>query len=182
MAGSLRPARLAALGLVALISCRIEHAPTGRPGGAVAAADSLASAQVVAALRQYYARLTAREWGLLGQCFWSRASITTVMRRSSAGAEELQTVTIEEAIKRAPGMKNCPISFSDEIARANVVTYGPLADAWVTYRARCGVVRDSVTTHYGIDAFHLMKHDGEWRIASLTFTSEVAGQPLEHQQ
>jgi len=175
MAPLLRPTRLVALGLLAVVSCRIERAPTGRPGGAVAAADSLASAEVVAALRQYYARMTTRQWEALQQCFWPRASITAINR----GA--VQTVTIEQAIKRAPTIRNCPISRSDEIAHATVAVYGPLADAWVTYRAKCGVGRDSVTTHYGIDAFHLMKHDGEWRIASLTFTSEVAGQPLEHQ-
>jgi hypothetical protein len=179
MAPWLRPARLAALSLVVLASCRVERAASGRPGSVVAA-DTLASAEVVAALRQYYARLTAREWRLLGECFWPRASITTVTHRSNGAAEELQTVSVEEAIKRAPAMKDCPLSFSDEIARATVATYGPLADAWVTYRAKCGVARDSVTTHYGIDAFHLMKHDGMWRIASLTFTSEVARQPLEH--
>jgi hypothetical protein len=169
MAPMLRPARLAALGLVVLVSCRIERAPAGRPGGGVATADSLVAADVLAALRQYYARLTAREWQLLGRCFWPRASITTVRPPSRGRPEELQTVSVEEAIKQAPKMKNCPISFSDEIAHATVMAYGPLADAWVTYRAKCGVVRDSVTTHY------------EWRIASLTFTSEVAGQPLEHQ-
>jgi hypothetical protein len=174
---------LVSIGVVVLNACSVERAGSGRPGGAAAppAADSAAAAEVYAALRQYYARLTAREWTLLGQCFWPRAAITTVMRPPRGGAEALETVTIEDAIKRAPAMKDCPVSFSDGMARANVVTYGPLADAWVTYRARCGVARDSVTTHYGIDAFHLMKHEGQWRIASLTFTNEVAGQPLEHQ-
>jgi len=180
MPPSLRPTRLAALGLVILLSCRVERAPSGRPGAAVPA-DSLASAEVLAALRQYYTRMTERQWDLLQRCFWPRASITTVRPRSSAGAEAVQTATIEEAIKRAPDMKTCPINPSDEIARATVVTYGPLADAWVTYRWKCGVARDSVLTHYGIDAFHLVKHDGEWRIASLSYTGEVAGQPLEHQ-
>jgi hypothetical protein len=175
MIRTLRSARLAVLGLVALCSCRIERAPTGRPGGAPAATDSLASTEVVAALRQYYVRMSARQWEPLQRCFWPRASITAIL----GGA--VRTVTIEEAIKTAPANRTCPVSRSDEIVHATVTAYGPLADAWVTYRARCGVVRDSVTTHYGIDAFHLMKHEGEWRIASLTFTSEVAGQPLEHQ-
>jgi hypothetical protein len=181
MAASLRPARLAALGLVLIASCRIERAASGRPGGGVASADSLAAADVLAALRQYYARTTARQWQLLQQCFWPRASITTVERRSGSGAEEVQTGTIEEVIKRAPRMKTCPVNPSDEIARASVQTYGPLADAWVTYRWRCGVAPDSEMTHYGIDAFHLIRHHGEWRIASLTYTKEVSGQPLEHQ-
>jgi hypothetical protein len=175
MAAWLRLRRLAALGLTVLCACRVERAPSGRPGGSASGADTLASAEVVAALRLYYARMSARQWELLQRCFWPRASITAIIRNA------VQTVTIEEAIKRAPTIKDCPVSRSDELARATVAVYGPLADAWVTYRARCGVVRDSVTTHYGIDAFHLMKHDGEWRIAGLTFTSEMASQPLEHQ-
>lgn len=60
----------------------------------------------------------------------------------------------------------------------NVVTYGPLADAWVTYRARFGATRDSALTHHGVDAFHLMKLGGEWRIAGLTFTNETPERPL----
>ncbi len=181
MALPLRRVCLAVLTLLVLVSCRVARAPSGRPGGAAAASDSAASAAVLASLRQYYTRMTARQWGLLQQCFWPRASITTVRQRSSAGAEAVETATIEEAIKRAPHMKTCPIDPSDEIARATVVTYGPLADAWVTYRWRCGVTRDSVMTHYGIDAFHLVQHHGEWRITSLTYTGEVPGQPLEHQ-
>jgi hypothetical protein len=86
--------------------------------------------------------------------------------------------SVEDAIRQAASMKDCPVSFAAEITRANVVTYGPLADAWVTYRVTCGVSRDSVTTHYGIDAIHLMKHAGEWRIAGLTFTHEIPGLPL----
>lgn len=177
---------LAALAVVALGACSVERAPSGRPGGAATLhpADSVASAEVYAALRLYYTRLTARDWKVLAASFWPRASITGIMgaapggRPGGSGPERVETVTIEEAIRQAPAMKDCPVSFSDEIARANVVTYGPLADAWVTYHVRCGVVRESVATHYGIDAFHLMKHDGEWRIASLALTTEIAGEPL----
>jgi hypothetical protein len=180
MTPSRQSVRLAALGLVVLAACRVERAPSGRPSGAVVAADSLASAAVLSALRQYYARTTARQWSLVQGCFWPRASITTVMRAARGGVEKVRTVTIEEAVEQAVTMKACPASFSDEIARANVETYGPLAEAWVTYRWKCGVAPDTVMTHYGIDAFHLMKHDGEWRIASLTYTQELPTQPLEH--
>jgi len=180
--------RLRALvGVAALLgACSIERAPSGRPGGAVAApADSVASAEVYAALRLYYARLTARDWKVLALSFWPRATITAIMGAVplSAGSGVLEpghveTITVEEAIRQAVVMKECSTSFAAELTRANVVTYGPLADAWVTYRVHCGVTRDSVTTHYGIDAVHLMRHAGEWRIAGLTFTHELPGTPL----
>ena len=172
----------ALLGVLAVASCRIEHAPLGRPGEPVAASasDSVASAEVYAALRLFYARLTSRDWKVLAESFWPRATITTIMRPTADSAERVHTIAIEEFVVLASrhGIRDCPVSFSDEMARANVVTYGPLADAWVTYRARCGVTRDSTATHYGMDAFHLMKHRGEWRVAGLTFTMEIPDQPL----
>jgi len=163
-------------------ACSVEHAPSGRPGGAVPPADSAASADVYSALRLYYARMTARDWTVLSQSFWPRATITAIMAGPPvAGRHDpghVETITVEEAIRQAQVMKDCPVSFAAELTRANVVTYGPLADAWVTYRVACGVARDSVTTHYGIDAIHLIRHGGEWRIAGLTFTHEIPGSPL----
>jgi len=178
----MRRAGIALLALLAVTSCRIERAASGRPGGTGAAAvsDSVASAEVYAALRLYYARLTSLDWKVLAESFWPRATITTIMRPATDSAERVHTIAIEEFVALATrhGIRDCPASFSDEIARANVVTYGPLADAWVTYRARCGVTRDSAAIHYGMDAFHLMKHRGEWRVAGLSFTMETAEQPL----
>jgi hypothetical protein len=174
-------APLALLGLFAIASCRIEHAPFGRPGGPTAAAsDSVASAEVYAALRLFYSRLTSRDWKVLAESFWPRATITTIMRAVADSSDRVHVFPIEDFVANAMrrGIPDCPASFSDEIARANVVTYGPLADAWVTYRAHCGVTRDSVAIHYGMDAFHLMKHRGEWRVTDLTFTMETPDQPL----
>jgi hypothetical protein len=175
-------APLALLGVLAVASCKIEHAPFGRQGGPTTAAvpDSVASAEVYAALRLFYARLTSRDWKVLAESFWPRATITTIMRPAADSAEQVHIIAIEEFVALASqhGIRDCPATFSDEIARANVVTYGPLADAWVTYRARCGVTRDSTATHFGMDAFHLMKHHGEWRVAGLTFTMETPDQPL----
>ena len=166
----------------ALVACSVERAPLGRPGGAAPPADSVVSADVYAALRLYYARMTARDWAVLAHSFWPRATITAIMGAPGAAPTDprarVQTINVEDAIRQAASMKECPVSFAAEITRANVVTYGPLADAWVTYRVLCGVSRDSVTTHYGIDAIHLMKHAGEWRIAGLTFTHEIPGSPL----
>ncbi len=167
--------------VVLLGACSVERAASGRPEGpAATAADSAASAEVYAALRLYYARVTARDWKVLALSFWPRVTVTTI-RNGLPGAPEageVETSPIEALVQRAAAMNDCPAGMSAEMIRATVVTYGPLADAWVTYRAHCGVTRDSVTTHYGIDAIHLMKHQGEWRIAGLTFTHEIPGAPL----
>ncbi len=168
-----RPRHRALLAAAVLLGgCSVERAPQGRPVGAIAASgDSVATAEVTAALKLYYARVTARRWHALARSFWPRVTISAIR----GGVE---TSPIELMIKRAAGMKDCPVSMAAEMLRANVQAYGPLADAWVTYRVRCGVRRDSVTTHYGIDAFHLLRHGGEWRISSLSYTHEIPGAPL----
>lgn len=162
-----------ALGLAA---CSIERAPSGRPGGGFAPEiDSLASADVYAALRGYYAALTARDWRLLATHFWPRATLTTVTAEGDSAAGS-RTRTIEEFVAGAD--QAGAGAFSDEMTSASVVTYGALADAWVTYRARVRMTRDRVGSRYGIDAFHLVRRGGRWRITSLAKQNELPGRPL----
>ena len=169
---------LTALALVLILSgCRLERAPSGRPGGGYGPEpDSTASAEVYTAIRGYYAALTSRDWGLLGNHFWPRATITTVRVAPNDTLLRVRTLTIEEFIAGA-GKAQIEV-FADEALRANIVTYGALADAWVTYHARVGATAQTVVSRYGIDAFHLMKLGGQWRIVSLAFQNEVPGAPI----
>lgn len=165
---------------------RVERADSGRPPGARTPADSLAAverdsaatAEVRAVLRTYYARFTSRDWLMFSQSFWRGAIITTNWTPPGEPAERVYTLTVDEFVRRTPAGPDQLAVFSEDMVDATIASYGPLADAWVVYRARFGATRDSVETHYGVDAFHLMKHDGEWRITSLTFTGEVPGRPL----
>ena len=86
--------------------------------------------------------------------------------------------SVDDFISRAADGPDRLAVFFEEPVHVDIRTYGPLAEAWVVYRARFGMRRDSVETHYGIDAFHLMKDRGEWRIAALTFTNELPGRLL----
>ena len=162
---------------LAAVSCRLERAPSGRPGGGYAVSpDSATSAQVDSTLRGYYAALSARDWKRLGGFFLPRATITDLRRVPGDTAGRPRTLTIEEFVAGAGRVRAA--SFSDEPLHANIVTYGPLADAWITYRARVGVTRDSVAVHLGIDAFHLLRTGGRWRIAGLVFQNELPGEPI----
>ena len=161
---------------LALSACRLERAPSGRPGGYVPEPDSAASAEVYAAIRGYYAALTSRDWRLLGASFWPRATITTVRATPDDTVPRVRTLTIEEFVAGA-GKAEAGV-FADEALRANIVTYGALADAWVTYHARVGATAQTAANRYGIDAFHLMKLGGQWRIAGLAFQNEVPGDPI----
>jgi hypothetical protein len=166
------------LALVLVCSaCRLERAPSGRPGGGYALEpDSAASAEVYAAIRGYYAALTSRDWRLLGGHFWPRATIATMRVTPDDTVPRAQILTIEEFVAGA-GQAQAEVTV-DEALRANIVTYGALADAWVTAHTRVGAAARMAADRYGIDAFHLMKRGGQWRIVSLAFQSEVPGDPI----
>jgi hypothetical protein len=161
-------------------SCRVERAEAGRTGlsAVPAPGDSVATAQVLAALRLFYARLSARDLKVVSRSFWPGATLTSIMRAPSAGADTVHTVTIEALAGRGRAAPECPFSLVDEIAHATVAVYGPLAQAWVTYRARCGITPVVTATRFGVDAFLLMRYGGEWRISGLAMTPEVRDQPL----
>lgn len=177
----MNPSRLllavAGAALPVLLSCRIERAPAGHPGGGYAVEpDSVASAEVSAALHAYYASLSSRDWRRWGTHFLPRGTITDLVRLAGDTAARSRTTGIEEFVARAG--RDRALDVTDEPMHASIVTYGPLADAWVTYRARIRVRRDSTVTRFGIDAFHLVKVGGKWRIAALTFQNELPGQPI----
>jgi hypothetical protein len=162
---------------LALPACHLERAPAGRPGGGYAVEpDSVASAEVYAALRAYYATLSSRDFRRLGSHFLPRGTITDLGAAPGDSVVRPRAVGIEEFVARAGRARAA--GFSDEPLHASIVTYGSLADAWVTYRARVGVRKDSTVTRFGVDAFHLVKVGGWWRIAGLAFQNEIPGRPI----
>ncbi len=182
----MRTAPLVGVALV-LAACRIETAASGRPPGPPTPADSLARleedpaarVEVEAALRTYYRRFSSRDWRGFSQSFWPGAVISTRWTPPGAPAPRVEMQSLEEFIRRAREQPGRPAVFSEAPVHLHVRSYGDLADAWVIYRARLGRTRDSVAVYYGVDAFQLLRHDGDWRILSLAFTQEVAGRPLE---
>jgi hypothetical protein len=178
------PALAAALVLAA---CRVETAASGRPPGPPTAADSLARVEadstlragVEGALRLYYARFSARDWRAFHRSFWPGATITTRWTPPGERRERVWSQTVEEFVRRAPEGPGRMAVFSERMLHAHVTAYGDLANAWAVYEGRWGETRDSVRTVRGIDAFTLVRDDGEWRITSLAFTPEQPGRPLE---
>ncbi len=188
---------LVALLVLAGGACHIERAESGRPAGTRTAVDSLnlverdstTREEVRQALRNYYNRFSRRDWPALAAMFWDRATITTRWTRSGERAERVVVQTIDEFVRAAPargggggggggGGPGRLAVFSEQPLGMDIHSYGDLAQAWVVYRARFGTTRDSVAVHHGVDAFHLMKHDGAWRITGLTFITESPDRPL----
>ena len=176
--------RLALLPLVLALACRIEHSSSGRPPGPQSDADSLLGveqdstlrADVEATLREYYGRLNARDWRALRTSFWPGGTVTS--RWLPLGRERVWVQTADEFARSAADGLGKMAVFSKRMIHARIAGYGDLADAWVVYEGRWGETRDSATTTRGVDAFHLYRIGAEWRIVSLTYTTEQAGRPL----
>jgi hypothetical protein len=174
------------LAVLVLAACHIERAASGRPPGTRTAVDSLslvegdsaARAAVRRTLQAYYQRFSRRDWPAFRRSFWDGATITTRWTPPGARAERVVVQPVDEFVRRAPEGPGRLAVFSEAPLEVDVHLYGDLAQAWVLYRARFGVTADSVTEHHGIDAFHLMRDDGQWRIVSLTFVNETPERPL----
>ncbi|MFI5208688.1 MAG: nuclear transport factor 2 family protein [Gemmatimonadales bacterium] len=178
--------RLAILPLVLVLACRIEHSSTGRPAGTTSDADSLLGAEqdssvradVEAALRTYYQRLSARDWRAVRASFWAGGTITTRWTPPGERQPRVWVQTADEFVRREPEGPGRMAVFSERMVHSHVTGYGDLADAWVIYEGRSGRTRDSLKTTRGIAAFHLYRDGDEWRIVSLAFTAEQPSRPL----
>jgi hypothetical protein len=178
--------RLIPVLLVVLAACEVRTAASGRPAGAPSEADSLLGAEqdssvradVEAVLRTYYQDFSARDWRAVRASFWPGGTITTRWTPPGERQARVWVQTADDFVKRAPEGPGRMAVFSERMVHAHVTGYGDIAEAWVIYEGRWGRTREEVKTTRGIDAFHLYKDGGEWRIVSLTFTTEQASRPL----
>ena len=163
--------------LLLLSACKLERAASGRLPGPPTAADSLAlveqdsaiSVQVRHALALYYRRRSRGEWEEIRESFWPGAVVTA---RQASGERQPRTVDqlVEELRRPGAGAR------IERPVHTHVTGYSDLADAWVVYESR--PAGDSARAVRGVDAFHLYRRGGEWRIAGLISSPEVSGLPL----
>lgn len=122
------------------------------------------------ALWAYYRDLSARDWERFAEHFWPGATLSTLWQARGQSRPQVNTVTVEEFVERAPeGPGSKPI-FEERPLAAEVRVSGPLAQAWVRYEARFGDERE-LATWRGIDAFSLFFHEGRWRIVSIAHSA-----------
>ncbi|MFI5280388.1 MAG: hypothetical protein ACHQU1_07825 [Gemmatimonadales bacterium] len=178
--------RLIPVVLIVLSACEIRTAASGRPAGTPSEADSLLGveqdssvrADVEAALRLYYDRLSARDWRAMKTSFSSAGTITARWMPPGERQARVAVLTADEFVKKgADGARTLAV-FSQRMVHAHVTGYGDVADAWVIFERRSARPREAVKTTRGIDAFHLYRDEGEWKIVSLTYTTEEATRPL----
>ncbi|MGH7562487.1 MAG: hypothetical protein ACRENB_15885 [Gemmatimonadales bacterium] len=165
-----------ALLIVLAAGCTIENRPPTRETGpgrgtteAVAAAR--AEAEIRAALLRYYADLTARDWRAFRQNFWPPGLMATVWQPPGRPRPVVEAVPVDTFIARAPSGPGSKPIFEERMTGLVVRSHGNLAQAWATYTARFGEP-GNVATWEGLDAFTLLRHEGTWRIVSLSYTDK----------
>lgn len=172
--------------LVFLAACEVRTATSGRPAGTPSEADSLLGAEqdssvradVEAVIRTYYQHRSDRDWRAVRASFWPSGTVTTRWTPPGERRARVWVQTADDFVRRSPDGPGRMAVFSERMVHAHVTGYGDLADAWVIRERRMGKTRDSVRTTRGVDAFHLYRDGGEWKIVSLTYTGEQAARPL----
>lgn len=135
------------------------------------ATDGPRSAEVRDALVEYYADFSARDWDAFAAHFHEGATLSTVWSPAPESPPELMVMTIPDFVAQAPqGPGSQPI-FEERMTDAEIRVTGDLATAWASYDARFGSPGE-VMEWSGIDAFTLIRFEGEWRIVSLAYVAE----------
>lgn len=150
---------------LAAVFCACTSAPPAPPDPSRPQA-----AAVDAAVRRYYARLSARDWQALRSCFWDGATLATVWQPAGESAPRVFVTDIDEFCRRGPqGPGSQPI-FEERVTAIELRLFENLAQAWARYEARFGN-DEELLTWSGVDAITLMRFDGEWRITSISYTA-----------
>ncbi|HZL99854.1 MAG TPA: nuclear transport factor 2 family protein, partial [Planctomycetota bacterium] len=141
---------------------------------AAATAEALravASGELRAVLERYYADFSARDWPAFAGHFWPGATITTRWQPPGEGAPRVVVTSVPDFVAQAPQGPGSRSIFEERLTGAETRVEGGLAQVWARYAARFGDPGD-VDEWTGIDAFTLMRHDGEWKIVALAFAHE----------
>lgn len=155
--------------LLGLSGCTLESAPPdSRRASAIPDADTTL---VLTALRAYYRDFSARDWVAFQDHFWPGATITTIWPPPGEDSAGVFVSSVPSFVARAPDGPGSRSIFQETMLASRIRVAGPLAQAWVRYRARFGDPGDVVEWE-GTDAFSLLLHDGRWRIVALVFASD----------
>lgn len=124
--------------------------------------------QVRAVLTAYYDDFASGDWARVAKHFWPDATLVTI-RSPGLGATPAVVVTrIDDYVHRhlGDGARSAPLRIALESSR--IETFGSVASAITHYRA-VDPSGSEAQSWRGADLFSLVRHEGEWRIASLVF-------------
>ncbi len=160
---------LFSLAVVALVFSACSPAPT--PEAEPTKTGTPLEDEVRKALEAYYDSFSSRDWDRFQQHFWPGAIVTTIWTPSGEEEERVVATTVPEFVAQAPEGPGSREVFEEKMVSAEITVEGPLAQAWARYEARFGDPGE-IFEWSGIDTFSLLKHDGQWRIVSVTYAAD----------
>ena len=166
------PPRAALLAALAPLP-RAAQAQGATAAGAVAAAaepDAAARAEILATLDRVTAAMRARDTAALRAEFLPGARLVG-MRARASGDTVVQTLTEQEFA--AFVARDARPEWTERLWEPEVRVAGTLATVWAAYDFHFG----GTFSHCGVDAFHLLRVQGRWRIAGIADTYERSGCP-----
>lgn len=126
--------------------------------------------QIRSLISSYYDDLSNRNWKAFDKHFWDKAIMATVWQRDTSSSPQLYAESSVDFIKQAHmGPASKPI-FEEHMTSIKIMQQGNLAVVWADYDARFGD-QTKIETWSGIDAFSLLRHEDQWKIVSLSYTS-----------
>jgi hypothetical protein len=161
---------VAVIGAV-LAACRVEVSPPRERTPSTRGADTT---MILAELRTYYRDFSARNWTAFAGHFWPGADLTTIWQPPGEDSARVVATSVPDFVAQAPRGPGSRAIFEERMLEARITTTGDLAQAWVRYRATFGNP-GQVSEWEGTDAFTLLRHHGQWRIAALAFLASGPG-------
>lgn len=135
------------------------------------AAPATAELEVREVLDRHYRTFSARDWDSFRSNFWPGAMMTAIWTPAGRTAPEVVGTSIPDFIAQAPEGPGSREIFEESLISVKITEEAGLAQAWARYRARFGDPGD-ITEWEGYDAFTLLKHEGEWKITSLSYAAD----------
>ncbi len=142
--------------------------PAESPASQSDGASTSSEAEIRHFLESYYDVFSARDWPRFAEHFWPGATMNTIWTPSGETVARVVATTIPEFVSQAPEGPGSREIFEERLVSTKIRVEGGLAQAWTEYDARFGDP-GNVFEWEGVDAFTLLRHQGEWRISTLVY-------------
>ncbi len=140
--------------LVLLTSCVVPAPRSPNPGP-----------EIIAAVDKMYDDLSARKWDALEAHFLPEASLVF---STKTGPKRMAPREFIEMVRKNVEGKEI---FEEHMETGSVRAHGDLATVWSSFEGREGN-GTNIRTWSGVDAFTLVKVDGQWKIALIAVSQD----------
>jgi hypothetical protein len=148
---------------------------TTQPAEAEAAAPASEDPALSALLCAHYADFGKRDWTAFAAHFWPGATIFTIRQPPGGGHETVVSTTVADYVAEMEKLGAGAGRIEFQVSKPLCDSDGVVALARVPFAAR---TLDQTEPHpwRGADVFLLVRHESQWRIASLAFGSPTFDQ------